>query len=373
MSQAPLDIEMSDLGARVGGLPGVARVREAARGEKAYLVGGAVRDLLLGRERADVDIVIEGDAIAIAHRLGGELVVHERFGTASVLLGEASVDLAGARAESYPAPGALPDVRRGDLADDLARRDFTINAMAVALGEPGELIDPHDGARDLAAGRLRVLHSRSFEDDPTRALRAARYAARLGLEPEPRTAELLARADLATVSAQRVEAELRRLAAERHAVAGLELAAAWGLLELRADDRELLARSHALLGAPRWAGIASFADVAAQVLAGKGGRALALAALAPERPSEAVEAAHGHGGVDLLLARALGAQWLERYVDEWRHVRLEIAGDDLLEAGIPQGPAVGQGLRAALRAKLDGGASGRAEELRTALAAVKAG
>ena len=161
---------------------------------------------------------------ALATRLGGEVREHERFATAKVHLGEHEVDIATARAESYPHPGALPEVEPTEgIAADLARRDFTINAMAVPLRRDPELIDPHRGREDLEAGLLRVLHAHSFDDDPTRALRAARYAARFGFELEHETAELLREANLSTVSTDRREAELLRLAGETEAVRGFAL------------------------------------------------------------------------------------------------------------------------------------------------------
>ncbi len=187
--------------------PELEAVHELAGGKPVYLVGGAVRDLLLGRGRADIDLVVEGDAAALATRLGGEVVEHERFATAKADLDGHEVDIATARAESYPHPGALPEVQpTAGIADDLARRDFTINAMAIPLRRDPELIDPHRGREDLEAGLLRVLHGGSFEDDPTRALRAARYAARFDFELEPETAALLGRADLSTVSVDRRDA-----------------------------------------------------------------------------------------------------------------------------------------------------------------------
>src|SRR4051794_33719546 len=186
----------ADLEARLATLTGLERIREAAGGTPAYLVGGAVRDLLLGREdRADIDVVVEGDVAAIAAALGGEARSHERFGTATVRVGDLVADLAAARAESYAHPGALPEVRPAALADDLARRDFSVNAMAIPLGGEARLIDPHEGAGDVERRALRVLHGRSFVDDPTRALRAARYAARLGFALDPETEALVRKTD----------------------------------------------------------------------------------------------------------------------------------------------------------------------------------
>src|SRR5690349_3447665 len=144
--------------------PELDAVRELAT-DPVYLVGGAVRDLLLGRGRADIDLVVEGDATALAERLGAEVVSHERFATAKVRLDGHELDIASARSESYPRPGALPVVEpAATLEEDLARRDFTINAMAISLHGAGGLVDPHGGQADLAAKRLRILHQASFED-----------------------------------------------------------------------------------------------------------------------------------------------------------------------------------------------------------------
>jgi tRNA nucleotidyltransferase (CCA-adding enzyme) len=360
-------------GALRGAYPELDAVRKAAGDEPVYLVGGAVRDLLLRCGRSDIDLVIEGDAAALAERLGAGHVSHERFATAKVRLDGHEVDIAAARAESYPHPGALPEVRPARLEDDLARRDFTINAMAIPLrGEP-ELIDPRHGRADLEAGALRVLHENSFVDDPTRALRAARYAARFGFLPEPRTAELLREADLGAVSKDRREAELLRIAAEPEAPRAFELLAEWGLAEPREGGVELAARVAELIAAQPWSQIA-YRDRAVLVAAlGPVGGEVELANAAPERPSDAVELACGHGPVELVIARAMGAEWLDRYLEEWRSVELEIDGEDLIAAGIPQGPALGRGLREALHRKLDGEVAGRDLELETALAAAREG
>ena len=357
-----------------GAYPELEAVRAASEAP-VYLVGGAVRDLLLGRARADLDLVVEGDAAALAARLGATTAEHERFGTAKVVLEGHEVDLAGARRETYPEPGALPVVGPADsIEQDLARRDFTINAMALSLDDPAEPIDPHGGRADLDAGLLRVLHPGSFADDPTRALRAARYAARFGFALESETERLLRATDLATVSADRRRAELLRLAAEPTAPRGFELLAEWGLVRLREGDVELAERVGALLKAPPWQGFArrDAAVFAAALGEDPGrGRADALADAEPRRPSEAVDLARGRSPVELVLARALGAEWLDQYLAEWRHVGLEIGGADLLAAGVPEGPALGRGLDAALRAKLDGEIAGREEELATALAAAR--
>ena len=368
----------SELAARVAAL-GLEPIAEAAGGTPVYLVGGAVRDLLLGRERGDVDVAVEGDAIALARSLGGEVREHERFGTATVRLGELDVDLAATRAEEYARPGALPEVRPATLAEDLSRRDFTVNAIALPLHAPDRPIDPHGGRVDLRAGLLRVLHRGSFADDPTRALRAARYAARFGFRLEPETEAALREADPTTVSADRIEAELARIVAEEEWRRALELLEEWGLAE--GADLELIAAVRETLARPPWLG--TVPPASAMLIAGGPAcgayvpsaeplhAARELAAVGPAPPSRLAEAARVASPISLVIARALGAGWLDSFIGDWRRVRLEIDGDDLLAAGIEQGPAVGRGLAAALAAKLDGEISGREAELETALAAAR--
>jgi tRNA nucleotidyltransferase (CCA-adding enzyme) len=351
--------------------PELEAVRDAGSAP-VYLVGGAVRDLLLGRGRSDIDLAVVGDAGMLAAALGAEPIEHERFATAKVRLAGHEVDIATARAETYPRPGALPEVEpAGNVETDLARRDFTINAMAIPLTGKPKLIDPHGGRADLEAGLLRVLHPRSFADDPTRALRAARYAARFGFEPEPDTAAQLRRADLGTVSSERREADLLRLAREPAAERGFELLAEWGLVTLRPDGAELAGRVVELTERPPWGGVAPRDRAVLAAALGPASGAEELVAASPQRPSEAVGLAHGRDPVDLVLARALGAEWLDRYLTEWRTVTLEIDGEDLITAGVPQGPQIGRGLAEALRRKLDDELSGRDEELAVALEAAQ--
>jgi len=243
--------------------------------------------------------------------------------------------------------------------------------MAMPLQGKPALIDPHGGGADLDAGVLRVLHPRSFLDDPTRAIRAARYAARFGFELEPETAELLRAADLGTVSADRRRAELLRLAAEATAPRGFELLAEWGLVEPRPGGIELAARVTELINEDLWRDLASPEQVILAAALGPTGGEGELAAASPRRPSEGVELAGNRDAAELVLARALGAAWLDRYMEEWRSVELEIDGSDLLAAGVPQGPALGRGLQAALRRKLDGEIEGRDEELAAAVEAAQ--
>jgi tRNA nucleotidyltransferase (CCA-adding enzyme) len=229
------------------------------RGDGVYLVGGTVRDILLGRPGFDVDIAVEGDAISFARGLGGEVTEHGRFGTAVVRFGDGRHwDVVTARRETYPAPAVLPDVEAGTIEDDLARRDFTVNAMAASLGEDfGRVVDPHAGRADLEARAIRVLHPASFVDDPTRIFRAIRYESRLGFRMDPET-ERLARegmAGVALLSDARFREEVVALLSEaegiRHTLERLaELAGTTA-------DADLVERVDALReeldpGAPRW-------------------------------------------------------------------------------------------------------------------------
>jgi tRNA nucleotidyltransferase (CCA-adding enzyme) len=349
--------------------PELETVRAASR-QPVYLVGGAVRDLLLGRDRADLDLMVEGDATALAAELGGANAEHDRFGAVKVDVDGHEVDIVGARTETYERPGALPTVAPAEtIEEDLARRDFSINAMAIPLqGEP-LLIDPHGGRADLEQGLLRVLHDRSFVDDPTRAIRAARYASRFGFDLEPETAQLLRETDLTTVSADRRRTELERLAAEANACAGFELLGDWGVIDLRPGGIEVMQAVDSLLGTPHWAELVPRERALVAAALGPPGAEEVLASMWAPKPGEGVELAERRDPVELILARAMGADWLDHYLTSWRATGLEIDGDDLIAAGVEQGPAVGRGLRAARHKKLEGEISGRDEELAIALAA----
>jgi tRNA nucleotidyltransferase (CCA-adding enzyme) len=393
---------------RVRRLPGMGRLLPALEGlPPAYLVGGAVRDLLRGADGVDIDVAVEGDARsvarALADRLGGSAREHERFGTAKVLAGELTLDLATTRRETYPEPGALPEVSAAPLFDDLARRDFGVNAMALGItgDDLGHLYDPCGGVADLETGAIRVLHDRSFLDDPTRLLRAVRYEARLGFRLDPDTERLAREAGaadaLGTVSGARIRDELMDLLGELDAPAAvarlreleidraldpaldpdpqLVASAALGAVAIGAD-RAVAALAALIAAAPAeldlWLGDLHL-PAARRDAAGRAARvAPRIAATLRERehvPSELRALLETEPPEALALAMALGApaEQILRWVEELRGVSLEISGDDLRAAGVPEGPALGRALDETLRRKLDGFVSGRDEELETAL------
>jgi tRNA nucleotidyltransferase (CCA-adding enzyme) len=393
----------------------------ARTGTAVYLVGGVVRDLLLDRPVRDLDVIVAGDVAALARRLGGRVRTHRAFGTATVRMSRGVlVDLARTRRERYPRPAVLPEVSPGDLAQDLARRDFTINSMAAPLlaDGPRGLIDPFAGLEDLRRGLVRALHERSFIDDPTRAFRAARLGGELGFEIETHTAGRI-RSALRTrvfdrLSAARLRHEVERTLESSRAGRAVRLLARHGLLatldaELRAPrgiassldrlagalvrfrkrfpDEPLLAWSSALSLVLRCAG-AEVLDRALARLQPSRGVGIAVRdgvdalrrlprALARSRPlKRSVIYAACHGRSTEALLSVLGGtrsttvrRAVRDYLYELREVRLDISGRDLLRSGIRPGPAVARALREALSAKLDGRAASRDAQLRAALAA----
>ncbi|WZX99400.1 hypothetical protein NSQ26_08655 [Bacillus sp. FSL W7-1360] len=188
-----------------------------------FLIGGSVRDLLLSRPHTDIDIAVEGDAPQFANHLaqtyGGHVHTHDHFQTATWINNEKIIDIASCRKEYYDHPGALPRVTRSSLTEDLARRDFSINALAVCLNcaRFGELIDLYHGHNDLQTKTIRVLHPKSFQDDPTRIFRAVRFALRLDFQLDPATVSYAKNVGdaLHMISADRLYTELERLAEER--------------------------------------------------------------------------------------------------------------------------------------------------------------
>jgi len=387
----------------------VAAVAEPYPG--VYLVGGTVRDILLGERSFDVDIAVEGDAIAFAESLagalGGRATAHTKFGTAVVSYGDRGrVDVVTARTEFYDAPAALPTVEHATIREDLFRRDFTINAMAVSLkgDDLGRLVDPFGGRRDLESRTIRVLHNLSFIDDPTRIFRAIRYENRLGFTMEPHT-ERLARSCIemglvGDLSSSRLRDELQALLSEgdvSHSILRLaELGADSAVhphLEGGLETAKLLARLVALndelgAGVPPWRlGLAALArrmppdEVYAwlerlHVRRRDAERIAAALTVGPrlvERlrgdvdPSEVVGLAEPYAPDAPLFALALERlEPLERYFRDLRGVRLEVSGSDLAELGLCESPRVGEVLAELRRLKLNGELDGREAELEAA-------
>ncbi len=393
-----------------------------ARGLALYLVGGPVRDLALGKPLRDADLTVSsppgcalgGEAAALAREAalpGDRVVAHARFGTARIALesGEA-VDVATLRSEQYASPGALPEVAPGTLEQDLRRRDFTLNGLALPLSAAAgsSLVDPGGGLADLGAGELRVFHAASFRDDPTRAFRAARFAARFGfgLARESRAAlrAALRSGAFGAVSGERYAAELEKLFAEADAggdpARALALLHEWhvlpalepGLTLPRAALAPLRRASRAGLpacdlGARAWVvGLmvwfaalpAPLARRALARLAIRGAVATRIAAFARTRDAalRALAAARGRGAIDAAL-RGLPAEelaalraWapageqrrIDRHAAEDRALALPVSGDDLVAAGLT-GPEVGRALARIRAALLDRAIATREEAL----------
>ncbi|HLZ72940.1 MAG TPA: hypothetical protein VKV26_23800 [Dehalococcoidia bacterium] len=380
-----------------------ARAWAAEQAAPLYLVGGSVRDLLLGRGHLDLDLALEGDLAALTRELSprfrSEVTFHEQFGTASLEGIGWALDLVRTRSERYGAPADLPLVEPAGIAEDLARRDFTAHAMALRLdGESaGMLLDPFAGEADLQRRLFRVLHGESFRDDPTRLLRLARYAARLGFAVEPETLRL-ARRDavfLDSLTPARITHELVRGFAEPLPETMLSV-----LGELRALRRVLPALSQTEAVSEWFSGLRAdggaapaFADYLCTLGADWSRTDLQWLVRRLELRQDVLAALHDlpgatrtlrelvHAGADAADvvealarielpairgagARAGGAKakLVRRYIGQWRDLRPRLRGDDLLALGVPAGPAVGAVLRALTAARLRGRLPDRSAE-----------
>jgi len=387
----------------------VAAVSEPYEG--VYLVGGTVRDILLGERSFDVDIAVEGDAIALAQALadalGGRVRAHDKFGTAVVIYGEDErIDVVTARTEFYDAPAALPTVEHASIREDLFRRDFTINAMAVSLkgADLGRLVDPFGGRRDLEARTIRLLHNLSFIDDPTRIFRAIRYENRYGFRMDDHTLRL-ARGTIemglvGDLSSARLRDELEALLEEgeiEHSILRLaELGADRAVHPHLAADEEavaLLRRLTELRGRyapeiPSWRlGLAVLArklppdevygwlqrlkvrrrdaeQIAAAVTVGP---RLVERLRDGAEPAEVVALADPYAPDAPLFALGLAElEPLHAYFERLRDVKLEVSGADLAELGLEESPRVGEILAELRRRKLNGELDGRDSELSAA-------
>lgn len=379
-------------------------------GVRLWLVGGVVRDMLLGLPlSSDVDLAAEGEvgalAAALAAATGGRVTAaHEAFGTATVEApGEPGrapvlVDLARTRVERYPRPAALPEVAPAPIEADLVRRDFSVNAMALGLGlaggalQLGPLLDPFGGQSDVAAGRLRLLHGASLRDDPTRILRGARIAARLGMALEPGShAQLdaaLAAGYLGLLTPERVLGELCLALKEPRPDEALRVADGWGvtpqILPGVAYGPALAGRCGRFASAGPggdplvWAGLLLY-DLDGAGLAARyplpGDAAALLRQLAPLRalapslaggiPNSAIDRLlrpYGEAALRVLhYAEPLAAEVVERYLKALRPARAPLDGNDLRRLGVAPGPAIGRMLEELRAAALDGAVASRAE------------
>jgi len=374
-----------------------------AGGQSLYLVGGAVRDILLGhRPRLDFDLVLEGNAPTLARQLakasGDKVLVYRRFGTAKFQRGELSIDLVTARSETYSRPGALPEVKPGTIRDDLLRRDFSINAIAIDLNPAsfGQLFDPHGGRSDLERGLIRILHEESFIDDATRILRALRYEQRLGFKLEQNTERLLRQNTLMlnTISGDRIRHELELMLKEECPEKVLERAEKLGVLQalhpslqgngwLRQKFQE--ARQKAMLD-PAFCLLLLVYPLAEEDseclltrlnITGELGRkmrqVLKLKRDLPSLndpallPSDAYRLLKRYPP-EVIAACALAQDdstsrsHLELYLSHLRYVKTSLDGEDLKKMGLLPGPRLGRVLEELREAKLNGKVSTREDE-----------
>jgi tRNA nucleotidyltransferase (CCA-adding enzyme) len=382
-------------------LPVLALVKIAGKeadelGLGLYLVGGVVRDLFLGRANFDFDLVVEGDAIKLAQRLAkdsqAKLTIHSRFGTAKLHYPGFSLDLATARSETYSKPGALPTVKPGNLKDDLIRRDFSINAMALCLMPHrfGELIDLYNGKNDLDNRFIRILHPDSFIDDATRILRAIRYEQRLGFKLEAETERLLRRdvTMLNTISGDRIRHELELILKEDKPERALKRAEELGVLSQlhpslkgngwlrqkfeqarKADIRTSLSTIYLCLlihnlsekENEEFISRLNFPKNSAQAMRQTLRLKAQLHKLSNPRlkPSDIYQSLHGYTtpaiqANELASESLTASQHLRLYLTKLRYVKPILNGEDLKRMGIPSGPKIGEILSALHKARLNG-------------------
>ena len=377
-------------------------------GVKVYLVGGIVRDLMLGRPCVDIDLAVEGDAVRLAlqmaEKMDARLTVHRSFGTASLKIDGFNVDLATCRSEIYRYPGALPVVKPGSLRDDLKRRDFTINAMAVCVNAPDRdvMTDLFGGRRDLSQGLVRVLHDKSFQDDATRMMRAVRYEQRLGFKLERSTVRLLKRSldMLDTISGDRLKNELLLWLNEDHCFNILRRASQLGitgklhpalkwnqamsaafrraaapdivktsplyfcLLVYNLNEDEL----YELLGRLNLAG--SRLDLLSS-------QSLKLRSMCKTLVKPAIKRSKIYSTLhefDPVAIQTVGCyavipglrRNLKLYLDTLRYVKTSLGGNELLKLGLCEGPRVGAILNKLLAARLDGAIRSKSDETKLA-------
>ncbi len=373
-----------------------------AYGQRLYLVGGSIRDLLLGRRNLDIDLVVEGDALELAHLLtkiyGGDLIIHPRFGTAKFRKAGFAIDLATARLETYKRPGALPKVVPGSIRDDLFRRDFTINAMAVRLDPEnlGELLDPYGGSDDLEKGLIRILYPNSFIDDATRILRAIRYEQRLGFHLEPSTEKLLRRdvTMMDTLSGDRLRHEIELILMEVRPEKAFLRSEELGVLRmlnpsLRGDgwlaERFEQARQLTKPDATLYLSLLIYqlseeeneGLIQRLKVSGKMAKTMRDTIRLKEEiptladtslsPSSIYRLLEGYSpqailATSLASPSPIASSNLIIYVNKLRYMRPILNGEALKKMGVVEGPRIGEMLRALLDARLDGRVETKGDE-----------
>jgi len=378
------------------------------RRERVYLVGGVVRDMFLGYPNFDLDLVVEGDAVKLAQQVAetsqAKLLAHHRFGTAKLRYENFILDLATARKETYTRPGALPSVTPGTIKDDLIRRDFSINAMAISLGsnDYGELSDPYQGKNDLEHRLIRILHPKSFRDDATRILRAIRYEQRLGFRIETQTAQLLKQdiPMLDTITGDRIRHELKLIFKEKLPELAINRLGELGVLSSiglpfkgdgwiaeKFDRARRLKKPHQLPTLYFCLLIYSFSENEIEQFLARLNISTTLSRIIRDtlrlkinlplldkpamKPSKIYYLLREYEPL-AVQANAIATespvvhQHLQLFLTKLRYVRTSLNGGDLKRLGIPVGPEIGQVLHALHKARLDGEVKTRAGEKKLA-------
>ena len=387
-----------------GHIKAVSAVNNAASsiGSRAFLVGGAIRDIILGREIKDIDIAVEccpQKLLSSSHMEPAKVISTSQFETVKLEICGQIIDLSMTRSEIYPNPGALPEVQLSTIEGDLSRRDFTINAFGVHVDPDrwGDLIDHHNGLQDLCHKKIRVLHNQSFMDDPTRVFRAARYASRLSFEVEMTTEEALVRDldGIRNLSGTRILNELNQIFGETNSGRAIENLNKWGVFKAIHPQFDIPTKVFNTIESSiseevssDVVGLLALLYCSNNVMREEIGKRLRLSSslhskisdldrfqelLPGMKNSDIYEKLKGLSLESLHVARymsssansGLSAQ-IDLYLNDLSQISMSVTGNDLLDMGIPEGAEMGRILSSIHKELLDGQVTSREEQVKLA-------
>jgi len=387
-----------------GHIQAVSAVNNAASsiGSRAFLVGGAIRDIILGREIKDIDIAVEccpQKLLSSSHMEPAKVISTSQFETVKLEICGQIIDLSMTRSEIYPNPGALPEVQLSTIEGDLSRRDFTINAFGVHVDPDrwGDLIDHHSGLQDLCHKKIRVLHNQSFMDDPTRVFRAARYASRLSFEVEMTTEEALVRDldGIRNLSGTRILNELNQIFGETNSGRAIENLNKWGVFKAIHPQFDIPTKVFNTIESSiseevssDVVGLLALLYCSNNVMREEIGKRLRFSSslhskisdldrfqelLPGMKNSDIYEKLKGLSLESLHVARymsssansGLSAQ-IDLYLNDLSQISMSVTGNDLLDMGIPEGAEMGRILSSIHKELLDGQVPSREEQVKLA-------